>query len=271
MSKVTAVQPNDFAYLRAAFSKLGLSEIAGPRDEPQIIAMYAACGHPEAKHDEIAWCAAFVGWSLHEGGLANTGSLLAISYAHYGAPLDKHKPIPRGAIAVWHREGGNHVNFVLADNGTTVTCIGGNQSNGRGGGVTISDRRKDEAVAYRMPPGVAQPAPKPMPAPSIPQDTEQPDPQAALAPAPPQPDDSGPDEPAPVSPKSGITEGAKAGIGATILGVLTQVWDGITQAPDTILQAIVAIAQKPAFWVFVIAGAAAFYVYWRRREMKKAG
>lgn len=146
----STVQPNDPPYLRAALSMLGLSEIEGSRDEPKVLAMYAACGHPEVKHDEVAWCAAFAGWALKKGGLSNTGSLLAASYAKYGTALDKRKTIPRGAIAVWHREGGNHVNFVLHDDGHTVTCIGGNQGNGHGGGVTISTRVKAEALAYRM-------------------------------------------------------------------------------------------------------------------------
>lgn len=157
MPNYAAVLPNDPTYLRVALSMRGLSEIVGPKDEPQILAMYAACGHPEVKHDEVAWCAAFTGWCLDEGGLPNTRSLLAISYAKYGTALDRGRLIPRGAIAVWHRAGGNHVNFVLYDDGITVTCIGGNQSNGKGGGVTISARLKTDAICFRMPPKNAKP------------------------------------------------------------------------------------------------------------------
>src|SRR5262245_25117021 len=133
------VHADDPRYLKAAFSVLGLSEIAGERDEPQILAMYAACGHPEVRHDEVAWCAAFVGWCLHRGGLNNTQSLLAISYANYpGRRFTGDDTIPRGAICVWPRTGGNHVNFALEDLGDAILCIGGNQGNGRGGGVTIA-------------------------------------------------------------------------------------------------------------------------------------
>jgi uncharacterized protein (TIGR02594 family) len=160
MPNVKAVWPSDPAYLHAAFSVLGLSEIAGARHERKVLAMYAASGHPEIHDDETPWCAAYVGWSLVEGGLKSTNSLLAISYKNYGSPLDRHSIIPRGAIAVWTRTGGNHVNFVLADDGTWVTCLGGNQSNGQGGGVTISRRLKDEAIAFRMPIGGARPAPR---------------------------------------------------------------------------------------------------------------
>lgn len=199
MPNAAAVRPNDPPYLRAAFSVLGLSEIAGARHEKRVLAMYPASGHPEIHDDETPWCAAYIGWSLEEGGLTGTHSLLAISYAKYGAALDRNKRIPRGAIAVWKRTGGNHVNFVLDDDGTYVTCLGGNQDNRRGGGVTISRRRKDEALAYRMPPGVSvpkpaplppKPAPKPAPKPVEPEpETELPDPEIPLPRPRPQPDE----------------------------------------------------------------------------------
>src|SRR5215204_5549591 len=179
MANARAVWPSDPPYLKAAFSVLGLSEIQGARHEKKVLAMYAASGHPEIHDDETPWCAAFVGWSLQHGGLKGTNSLLAISYAKYGTALNKKNTIPRGAIAVWKRVGGNHVNFVLDDDGVYVVCLGGNQDNKRGGGVTISRRRKTEAVAFRMPPGsVAKPkpvavapkpevAPEPAPAPEV--------------------------------------------------------------------------------------------------------
>lgn len=195
-----AVRSNDPPYLRAAFSVLGLSEIAGARHEKKVLAMFAASGHPEITSDETPWCAAYVGWSLEEGGLEGTHSLMARSYTKYGKALDKNKIIPRGAIAVWPRAGApgsGHVNFVLEDDGTYITCLGGNQSNRKGGGVTISRYLKEDAVAFRMPPGVSAPKPVPVPVPkpepvepeSEPEpETELPDPQALPRPRP-QPDE----------------------------------------------------------------------------------
>lgn len=151
MPRIKTVWPSDPPYLQAAFSVLGLSEIEGSKHEKKVLEMYAASGHPEIHDDETPWCAAYIGWCLEHGGLQGTHSLLARSYATYGKALERAKTIPRGAIAVWTRAGGGHVNFVLADDGTYVTCIGGNQSNSKGGGVTISTRVKSEAVAYRMP------------------------------------------------------------------------------------------------------------------------
>jgi uncharacterized protein (TIGR02594 family) len=149
----TKVKPDDPAWLKAAFSKLGLKEISGPRHERQIIAMYEACGH-NVTNDETAWCAAFVGWCLREAGLPNTRSLMARSYVKYGRKLDHRRIVPRGSIAVWPRgkPPSGHVNFVLSDNGTTLTCIGGNQSmKGTSGAVTISRAEKANLVAVVMP------------------------------------------------------------------------------------------------------------------------
>lgn len=85
-----------------------------------------------------------------------------------------------------------------------------------------------------------------------------------------EPDDTKPHAAAPDAPKTGITEGAKLGFGATILGILSQAWETLTQAPDTILQAVIGMASKPAFWLFVLVGAAVGYVWYRRNHMKKA-
>jgi uncharacterized protein (TIGR02594 family) len=181
---VTAViQPSDPQYLKVAIRQLGLSEIQGPAHEKRVVAMYAASGHPEVKDDETAWCAAFVGWCLKQAGLSNTGNLMARSYVRYGRGLDINKPAPRGAIAVWPRgkPPSGHVNFVLNDDGTYLTCIGGNQGNGRGGGVTVTKDRKANVIALRMPilahakpapvppPPDVEPPPQPDPAPSEPE------------------------------------------------------------------------------------------------------
>lgn len=156
-------RPDDPKYLKAAFSDLGLSEIIGPLHEPRVLAMYKNAGHPEVHDDETSWCAAAVGNWLVIGGLKPSGSLMARSYETWGFPCDLRKPIPRGAIIVWpygvppH----GHVNICLEDDGTYLTCIGGNQSNGKGGGVTISHDKRSIIVSARLPdvqPASAQPA-----------------------------------------------------------------------------------------------------------------
>jgi GH24 family phage-related lysozyme (muramidase) len=85
-----------------------------------------------------------------------------------------------------------------------------------------------------------------------------------------EPDDTKPHAAPGDAPKTGISEGAKVGIGAGILGMLTQAWETITQAPETLLQAGIAAASKPAFWVFAVVIGAGIYVWIRRSNMKKA-
>ena len=273
------VHPDDPKYLKAAFSVLGLSEIAGERDEPQVLAMYAASGHPEIRHDEVAWCAAYVGWALHKGGLPNTGSLLAISYAKYpGRRFTKDDTIPRGAICVWPRTGGNHVNFALADLGDAILCIGGNQGNGRGGGVTISKTSKSllkvavlPKVAEQKAAAAAKAAAKANPPPA-PAAIERANTPADAGPAVPPAASLPPIEaPVPERPaKTGVTEGAQIGAGLGLAGILSQVWEGITQAPEQLLDVMVRTAQRPAFWIFVAVVGVGAYLWWRRRDMKRA-
>jgi uncharacterized protein (TIGR02594 family) len=182
-------QPDDPDHLKAAFSLLGLSEIAGARHEKKIIKMFAAAGHTEVKTDETPWCAAYVRWCLIQAGVDAMGSLMARSLATFGKGIQRNTTIPRGAIAIWPRgqPPAGHTNFVLLDDGSGyVLCIGGNQAKeGTNGAVTISRSRKSEALAYRLPPNmVAKPKPRPEPEP-----TPEPVPM-------PQPDDPGV-EPAP--------------------------------------------------------------------------
>lgn len=238
------VHADDPKYLKAAFSVLGLSEIAGERDEPQILAMYKACGHPGIADDEVPWCAAYVGWCLHKGGLKNTGSLLAISYAKYpGRKFTRDDAIPRGAICVWPRTGGNHVNFALADLGDTLLCIGGNQGNGRGGGVTITRTPKHLLKAAVLPEGAA--IPRPLPKPPL----EAPEPEKPK--------------------KTGVSEGATIGAGLGVAGILSQVWEALTQAPEQLLDVLVRAAQKPPFWLFVAVAGLGAVIWWRRNLMKR--
>lgn len=184
---------SDLPHVKAAFADLGLSEIIGKKHERRVLALYADAGHPEVKDDETAWCAAGVGAWLHRGRYPNSGSLMARSYVKYGVACDLKKKVPRGAIAVWPRgkPPSGHVNIVLDDDGTFLTCIGGNQSNGSGGGVTISRERKIKAIACRMPPGVkpvvVDPVPMPKPKPVVQDDEEPITPQAAPSDAPPVP------------------------------------------------------------------------------------
>jgi uncharacterized protein (TIGR02594 family) len=190
MPNIKTVWPTDPEHLKRAFADLGLSEIQGSRHEPRVIKMYALSGNPGIKNDETAWCAAAVGAWLKEAGLPNTGSLMARSYARYGKDVAHLPLIPRGAICVWPRGAppSGHVNICLEDDGVYLTCIGGNQGNGAGGGVTISRERKSKLVAARLPATKAAPVPIPKPAPKRHVEVEEPDPDVPVRK--PQPDET---------------------------------------------------------------------------------
>lgn len=98
---------------------------------PQVVAYYAASGHPEIKEDEVPWCAAFVGAVLAQCGLPNTGSLLARSYLDYGEKV-LSKDVVRGDIVVLKRGNSSwqgHVGFVSRIANGKVYVLGGNQGN----------------------------------------------------------------------------------------------------------------------------------------------
>lgn len=134
------------AWLTEAKKDLGLHEGAGSLDNATVVKMYADAGHPEIKHDSVAWCAAAVGAWLHRAGLKGTGSLLALSYLKWGIPLSK--PV-LGAIAVKKRVGGGHVTLVVGQSGHYIYCLGGNQ------GDAVSIAAYDASVfSFRWPEGV---------------------------------------------------------------------------------------------------------------------
>lgn len=118
-------------HLQIARSYLGLKEVPGKADNPKIMAMYRALGHSWVEHDEVAWCAAFVGFCLEQAGEKSTRKLNARSYATWGIALDPDHAKP-GAVAVFTRgknKAQGHVAFFLRKIGNSIEVLGGNQSN----------------------------------------------------------------------------------------------------------------------------------------------
>ena len=55
-------------WMGEAWAELGQREVAGDGDNARILALFRAVGHDEVRHDEVAWCAAFVGATLERAG-----------------------------------------------------------------------------------------------------------------------------------------------------------------------------------------------------------
>lgn len=125
----------------------GTAEINGAANNPKIMEMYRLCHADNISSDSTAWCAAFVGACLRLTGFDNSHSLLASSYRNFGRPL----PFPvAGAIIVLTPQSAGasgHVGFYVTEDATTVTLLGGNQSDK----VKESKFKKNDIVAVRLP------------------------------------------------------------------------------------------------------------------------
>jgi uncharacterized protein (TIGR02594 family) len=140
---------------------VGTHEKQGNNQEnPRILDMYAVCGSPQ-KHDETAWCAAFVGACLELSGFQSTNSLLAVSYKSFGKELQQ--PV-KGCIVVFHRMTSNqantgHVGFYshTSDDGR-IFCLGGNQ----GDTVSVAGFPRRFLRSYRWPTQTGE-LPQPLP------------------------------------------------------------------------------------------------------------
>lgn len=141
-------------WVDVAEAKLGQREVAGGRDNAFIVECLRRAGlPPEMLHDETPWCGAFAGYCMDEAGLrAPKGRAGAANWAKHPETMlalgrNNFRP---GAVAVFHRVGGAHVAFALAETKLHVIILGGNQGNG----VTVEARPKALLDTYLWPVGV---------------------------------------------------------------------------------------------------------------------
>ncbi len=108
---------------------LNVREVAGPGDNPRIIAWAKRLGgwiSSYYKHDVIPWCGLFVNYCIAIGGAAiNPNGLGALNWASYGIQMAMAIP---GSILVFKRPGGGHVGFYVSEDKTAYHVLGGNQS-----------------------------------------------------------------------------------------------------------------------------------------------
>lgn len=116
------------AWLAAAWAELGVREIPGDANAPEILRYFRDAGDDDVKTETTPWCAAFAGAMLKRAGVSNTGSLLARSYLEWGTALDDAR---LGAIAVFSRGDdptAGHIGFVIGEAAGKLYLLGGNQS-----------------------------------------------------------------------------------------------------------------------------------------------
>jgi len=134
--------------LKIASSQLGVKEIRGAEDNPQIVAYAKETNISGINNDEIPWCSTFMNWCAQEAGLPISGKPNARSWINIGESTEN--PIP-GDIVVFWRENINswkgHVGIFLGFNQDTnkVFCLGGNQKNA----VTIAEYDAKKVLSFR--------------------------------------------------------------------------------------------------------------------------
>lgn len=124
----------DTPWMPVAQSQIGINET----DNPDTIKQYHLIGGGLMREPTVSWCASFVGWCLAQVGITGTKSAASRSYLKYGKSVGTTN-VPFGAIAVFGvpNSGSGHVAFVSQDTGSSLVCIGGNQSDKskRSGGI----------------------------------------------------------------------------------------------------------------------------------------
>ncbi len=137
------------AWMAHAWAEIGQREGGGAVDNPRIAAFYRDVGHGEITHDEVAWCAAFVGAVFERSGIASTRSLLARSYLRWGEGIADGR---LGAVAVFTRgadPASGHVAFYLDADDTHLFVLGGNQ----GDAVSVRAIPRSRLLGLRWPHG----------------------------------------------------------------------------------------------------------------------
>lgn len=136
-----------------AKSYIGTTEGAGPADNPVIMEMYASVGQSHVEHDEVAWCAAFVGHCLEKAGIRSTRRLNARSYLDWGVSVEIAEAL-QGDIGVISRGSGwqGHVFFIDRIEGPWVWGLGGNQDDA----VTVKRYPVSKLLGVRRAGNVAQ-------------------------------------------------------------------------------------------------------------------
>jgi uncharacterized protein (TIGR02594 family) len=133
------------AWIIEAEKHIGLKEIKGPDHAPKIIQWLIKL-KAWWKDDETPWCGVFVAACLKETGIAIPKHWYrAKAYLDWGREIR----VPcYGCIAIFERQGGGHVGFVVGiDQFDRLLVLGGNQGNQ----VSVAPFDLHRATGYRMP------------------------------------------------------------------------------------------------------------------------
>ncbi len=135
-------------WMRAAYKELKKNVREQGRQSPnaRILAYLntTTLGRRARSTDKTHWCAAFVNWCFRKASCKTPNSARALSWRRWGAPLNE--PI-FGCLAVFRREKGGHVGFVVGIEKRHLVILGGNQSDS----ICIRRYPKRRLVSLRWP------------------------------------------------------------------------------------------------------------------------
>ncbi|MCC8379132.1 TIGR02594 family protein [Xenorhabdus sp. PB30.3] len=134
-------------WIEEGYKYIGVHEIKGDHHHPHILQWWKEIKRGGIRDDETPWCAAYVGAMFERVGIRSSRFESAKSYLAWGIPL---KAPYYGCVAVFTRQGGGHVGFVVgvAENGDLM-ILGGNQSDE----VNIRSFPRSRVSGYRWPVG----------------------------------------------------------------------------------------------------------------------
>jgi len=133
-------------WLAWARSKLGIHEVPGAGDNPEIVSWFRFTTLArEFWHDATAWCSVFVNAAFGLNGIKGCGSARAVDWNGWGKKVVTPYP---GCVTVFQwADGSHHVALFLKRENGRVQVLGGNQSNA----VTITWFPEASVMGYRAP------------------------------------------------------------------------------------------------------------------------
>jgi len=130
-----------------ALSLIGIKELKNGVVSEEVQEMFLAVTG-KSVNTNTAWCSAFVGFVLKDGGYMYSNKLNARSYLKIG--LEVQTPIMGDIVIFWRVNKDSwqgHVGFYICSDDKDIYVLGGNQSNT----VCVKSYSKSQLLGYRRP------------------------------------------------------------------------------------------------------------------------
>jgi len=125
---------------------IGLTEIPGEQNNPQILTFFQDIGHSWVQADSVAWCGALMNWVALKCGCERSYKLDARSWLDIGIPIEKPE---LGDLVIFWRESikswKGHVGLWSGQSKKSTFSLGGNQRNQ----VNVSPYPTLKVLGYR--------------------------------------------------------------------------------------------------------------------------